>query len=154
MAMKLSRSYPVCIKGVTAAPCGSFSFAEKLAGTMEIWYKSDRFKRASDNEITAEVNFPGESPWFDGHFPQEPILPGIAQVAVAHDLIRRAFGADLPLREINRIRFKRKISPFDRLTVTIAPVDGSAETYRFRMTCGDEPVCSGLLKTGIIKEND
>ena len=121
---------------------------------MEIWYKPDRIKRASENEITAEVNFPGESPWFDGHFPQEPILPGIAQVAVAHDLIRRAFGEDLPLREINRIRFKRKVSPFDRLKVSIALVDGSAHTYRFRMTCGDAAVCSGLLKTGTGKEND
>jgi 3-hydroxymyristoyl/3-hydroxydecanoyl-(acyl carrier protein) dehydratase len=121
---------------------------------MEIWYKSDRFKRASENEITAEVNFPGESPWFDGHFPQEPILPGIAQVAVVHDLIRTAFGEDLPLREINRIRFKRKISPTDRLTVTIAPVEDSTGTYRFRMSNGGEPVCSGLLKTGPGKEND
>jgi len=121
---------------------------------MEIWYRSKRFNRANDNEVTAEVDFPGESPWFDGHFPQEPILPGIAQVAVVHDLMRRAFGEDLPLREINRIRFKRKISPDDRLTVAITPADVSDGRYRFRMTCGDEPVCSGLLKMGSGKEKD
>ena len=121
---------------------------------MEIWYSSDRFKRAPDNELTAEVDFPGDSPWFDGHFPQDPVLPGIAQVAVAHDLIRRAFGDELPIREIGRLRFKRKVSPADRLSVTITPGDASENVYRFRMTCGDEPVCSGMLKVGSQKEKD
>jgi 3-hydroxyacyl-[acyl-carrier-protein] dehydratase len=121
---------------------------------MEIWYKTDRPDRASDNTLTAEVIFPGESPWFDGHFPQDPVLPGIAQVAVVHDLLRRAFGEDLPLREINRIRFKQKIGPFDRLTVAITPGDGAGSAYRFRMTCGEETVCSGLLKASSEKEKD
>jgi 3-hydroxymyristoyl/3-hydroxydecanoyl-(acyl carrier protein) dehydratase len=121
---------------------------------MEIWYRSERFDRAADNEIVAEVAFPGESPWFEGHFPQEPVLPGIAQVAVIHDLIRRTCGQDLPLREISRIRFKRKISPSDRLTITITPKGGSGDAYRFRMTCKDEPVCSGFLKVGSGKEKD
>jgi 3-hydroxyacyl-[acyl-carrier-protein] dehydratase len=121
---------------------------------MELWYSSDRFIRAPDNELTAEVNFPGDSPWFDGHFPQDPVLPGIAQVAVVHDLIRRAFGEDLPIREISRLRFKRKISPSDRLTVTITPGGASQDLYRFRMSFGDEPVCSGLLKVGSKKEKD
>ena len=121
---------------------------------MEIWYSSDRFKRTPDNELTAEVDFPEDSPWFDGHFPQDPVLPGIAQVAVAHDLLRRAFGKNLPIREIGRLRFKRKVGPTDRLSVTITPGDASENMYRFRMTCGKEPVCSGLLKVGSGKEKD
>ncbi len=81
-------------------------------------------------------------------------MPGIAQVAVVHDLIRRAFGKDLPIREISRLRFKRKISPSDRLAVTITPGDAPQDMYRFRMSFGDEPVCSGLLKVGVEKEKD
>lgn len=119
---------------------------------MEIWYTSERFERAFDNEIVAEVAFPGESPWFNGHFPQEPVLPGIAQVAVVHDLICRARRQTLPLREISRLRFKRMVSPTDRLTVTITPRKGQAGAYGFRMTCRDEPVCSGFLKVGSGKE--
>ena len=119
-----------------------------------MWYKSKRFDRLVEKEVVAEVTFPGESSWFDGHFPQEPVLPGIAQVAVVHDLIRRAYGQTLPLREISRIRFKRKISPSDRLTITISPKEGSGDAYRFRMTCQGEPVCSGYLKVGPGKEKD
>ncbi|MCP3953047.1 MAG: hypothetical protein GY697_12645 [Desulfobacterales bacterium] len=121
---------------------------------MEIWYRSDRFKQVPGNELTAEVTFPGKSPWFDGHFPQDPVLPGIAQVAVVHDLMRRAFGQELPIREIGRIRFKRKISPSDRVTITITPTDDSGNVCRFRMTCEDEPVCSGFLKVERKKEKD
>ncbi len=81
-------------------------------------------------------------------------MPGIAQIAVVHDLLRRAFGKDLSLRGIDRIRFKRKISPSDRLAVTLTPGNNSEGLYRFRITCGDEPVCSGILKVGSGKEKD
>ena len=121
---------------------------------MEIWYRTDRFNRVSDNKLTARVAFPGESPWFDGHFPQEPILPGIAQVAVIHDLLRKALGENLPLREVSRVRFKRKIHPLDPLLVTVILVDAQQGTHRFRMTCEDELVCSGFLKVGSEKEKE
>ena len=120
---------------------------------MEIWYRTDRFNRASENKLTAGVEFPEESPWFDGHFPQEPILPGIAQVAVVHDLLCRALGK-LPVREIGRVRFKRKISPLDKLAVTVTRDEDAGGMHSFRMTCEGELVCSGFLKTGIGKESE
>jgi len=121
---------------------------------MEIWYKADLLNRASDNRLTARVEFPGESPWFDGHFPQEPILPGIAQVAVIHDLLRKILGENLPLREVSRVRFKRKINPLDPLVVTVILADAQQGAHRFRMTCEDELVCSGFLKVGSGKEKE
>jgi len=121
---------------------------------MEIWYRTDRFNRVSDNELTARVEFPGESPWFDGHFPQEPILPGIAQIAVIIDLLRKSLGENLPVREVSRIRFKRKINPLDPLVVTVTLADNSAEMHRFRMTCKGELACSGFLKVGSEKEKE
>ena len=120
---------------------------------MEIWYRTDRFQQATDNKLAAGVEFPGESPWFDGHFPQEPILPGIAQLAVIHDLLRIARGKNLPISEVSRVRFKRKINPLDRLEVTIVPSGTRQGAHRFRITCEDELVCSGFLKTGNEKES-
>ena len=121
---------------------------------MEIWYKTDRFECTSENELTAGVEFPGKSPWFEGHFPQEPILPGIAQVAVVHDLLCQALGKTRPIREVGRVRFKRKINPRDRLAVTVSLADDRKKTHRFRMTCQDELVCSGVLKVGNGKEKE
>ncbi len=113
---------------------------------MEIWYRTDRFKRAADNRITARVEFSGESPWFEGHFPQEPILPGIAQLAVVHDLLCKALEENLPVREVSRVRFKRKINPHDRLTVTVTLSDNLKDPHKFRLTCGDDLVCNGFLR--------
>ncbi len=121
---------------------------------MEIWYRADRFKRVSGNQITTMVAFPAESPWFDGHFPQEPILPGIAQIAAVHDLLRRALGDDLAVKEVSRVRFKRKIDPRDRLDVTITIGDDAIGPHRFRLTCATELACSGFLKVGFEKEKE
>ena len=119
-----------------------------------MWYEVRQQNNNEEKASTTQICVPAGSKWFDGHFPQDPVLPGIAQVAVVHDLIRRALGKNLPIREIGRLRFKRKVGPTDRLSVTITPGDASEKLYRFRMTCGKEPVCSGLLKVGSEKEKD
>ncbi len=61
-------------------------------------------------------------PWFAGHFPQEPIMPGVliiealAQVgAVAVLSLPENKGKTAYFAEINKARFRTKVVPGDRL---------------------------------------
>lgn len=59
--------------------------------------------------------FPPEFPGFAGHFPDNPVLPGIAQImAVVHTC-----EADVPpsLRGIKTCKFLRPVVPGERVTV-------------------------------------
>ena len=55
------------------------------------WYSLSNIEAASQNIISAKATVPVESPWFSGHFPGEPILPGIAELSMIFDVIKKKF---------------------------------------------------------------
>ncbi|HEY6000632.1 MAG TPA: hypothetical protein VI078_15200 [bacterium] len=92
-----------------------------------------------------DVWVPADSPWFDGHFPGQPVLPGIAQLAMVADLIQSALGLPARVAEVSRVRFKQMILPGEQLQVSAEPRPGRDGAYAFRITRGETPVCSGTM---------
>lgn len=110
----------------------------------------DPDQRSLDTKKT-RVHIPPDSRWFDGHFPNNPVLPGIAQLGMVYDLIAQDFDGPVSIVEVNRVRFKQIIQPDDELDVTIAPHATKAECFSFRMTRDDELVCNGTIKVQVNK---
>jgi len=52
------------------------------------WYSILGLEASDDDKMILKAEVPPDSPWFDGHFPENPILPGIAQLEMAIDAIR------------------------------------------------------------------
>jgi len=88
---------------------------------------------------------PPESPWFNGHFPQDPTLPGIAQLEMAVDAVRLAGKRNVSAAGFRRVRFKRVIRPGERLEIIAAPRKSNENSYAFRILVGNEPACNGVL---------
>jgi 3-hydroxymyristoyl/3-hydroxydecanoyl-(acyl carrier protein) dehydratase len=105
----------------------------------------EEMNRSEENEISADIHVPPDSPWFDGHFPGEPILPGVAQIGMVFDAIRRARNRELKISSVRRVRFKRIIRPDDQLKIIVAPLKKEADSYSFRILIQDEAVCSGEM---------
>lgn len=110
------------------------------------WYSLKNLRQSDLNEISAEIRVPPDSPWFDGHFPGKPILPGIAQLGIVFDMICQTSEQNLKISEARRIRFKQTIEPDDRLKVIAKPLKGEAGSYSFRIMAEEELVCSGVVK--------
>jgi len=53
------------------------------------WSLLKEVKAINNNHIEALADVPVDSPWFSGHFPGEPILPGIALVHLVKQAIMR-----------------------------------------------------------------
>jgi 3-hydroxymyristoyl/3-hydroxydecanoyl-(acyl carrier protein) dehydratase len=115
---------------------------------MTLWYKMqfDNLidSRREEGEIRARIRVPADSPWFDGHFPGEPVLPGIAQLGMVHDLLCRAFDQQLPVARVSRVRFRQMIRPEQQLTLAVQR-DGADGSHRFRITGDEGSICSGQL---------
>ena len=116
-----------------------------------MWYTLKEMNRSEANEISADIHVPSDSPWFDGHFPAEPILPGVAQIGMVFDAIRKACSQDLKLSSVRRVRFKRIIRPDDRLKIMAAPLKQDVGSYSFRILIQDETVCSGVMTVEELK---
>ncbi|VTR63788.1 putative FabA-like domain protein [Desulfosarcina cetonica] len=96
-------------------------------------------------DLTAEARIPRDSAWFSGHFPGQPVLPGIAQLALVFDLIQAHAGHALRIVEMSRIRFKRMILPEDPVTIIATPKPGRSDVYTFRIEKIDGLVTTGTM---------
>jgi 3-hydroxymyristoyl/3-hydroxydecanoyl-(acyl carrier protein) dehydratase len=116
------------------------------------WYVLKGLTRSDKNEIEADIHVPSDSPWFRGHFPGEPILPGVAQIGMVIDAIRQARNQDLKVSGVRRVRFKQIIRPDDTLKLTAAPLKENAGAYSFRILVEDEAACSGVMMVEEMKK--
>ncbi len=110
-----------------------------------MWYKLNNIEKPDSEQIVAEIQAPANSPWFSGHFPGQPILPGIAQLGMVFDAIRHFGGQDMIITHISRVRFKQMIRPDDHLRVMVTHQKGQAGSYAFRIMIATELACSGLM---------
>lgn len=102
-------------------------------------------------ELTREVSVPAESIWFQGHFPGDPLLPGIAQLHLVMETIRGALKTDIRLVGLKRVRFKRVIRPREAIAIAVGPVQDKPGLYRFQLTVEGETACSGLMTTAPLR---
>jgi 3-hydroxyacyl-[acyl-carrier-protein] dehydratase len=115
-----------------------------------MWYTLDNLKRSASGEVSASVELTQDSPWFSGHFPEEPILPGIAQLGMVFDAISQSSNQSLKISSVSRVRFKRIVRPNDRLEIMAMPVERDSGTYSFRIMVGEELVCSGIMMVSAV----
>ena len=118
-----------------------------------MWYNLKEITRSVENGISADIHVPPDSPWFDGHFPADPILPGVAQIGLVLDVISKAHNQDLKVSSVRRVRFKRIVRPDDKLKIIAAPLKQEIGSYSFRILIQDETICSGVLTVGDLKKN-
>lgn len=84
------------------------------------------------------------SSWFSGHFPDNPIFPGIAQLELIVKLVSEATGTPLKLIGMSRVKFRKIVQPGDLLGIQVAP-GTKKDQYTFRIVGDNEDVCSGSI---------
>lgn len=83
--------------------------------------------------------------YFEGHFPGRPILPGITQIALVADVLRRELGASA-LRAVRHARLRQLVAPGDALDLAVKSAVGGS--VRFELRCGADAVTNGELELG------
>ena len=113
----------------------------------ESWYSLSNLQGNPDNIISANAFFPADSPWFSGHFPGDPIVPGVAQLSIIFDVIKKCYDKEknATIVSIKKTRFKYLVKPEELINILITPDKKSANTYSFQITAGDKTTCSGII---------
>ncbi len=122
----------------------------------------DKVLHVSKNRIIATKNITMNEPFFVGHFPEEPVMPGVLIV----EAMAQAGGilvlspVDEPEKystyflKIDKVKFKRKVVPGDTLILVcqyISPVRRGVVTMHGEAYVGNELACEGDLTASIIK---
>jgi len=116
----------------------------------------DRWLPLKDLRITPEgrweslVRFELSSEWFSGHFDECTLLPGVALLALAAEIVKRQGceqGRRLEVSGFSRVRFKQLVFPDEELHVSVAAMPpGSEAKLDFHVTCHGNTVVRGILK--------
>ena len=83
---------------------------------------------------------------FRGHFPDNPLLPGVMQVEMAHLAMVRITGANYRIVGVKKAKFTGQVFPGDQITVRLAAKD--REDYlqvRAQLSVGEKKVGSVIL---------
>ena len=96
---------------------------------MTIWDEIDTiYNQAGENgEGACTFSVPGTFSGYRGHFPGNPILPGIVQLSFIRRLAERRLGRALRLAGVRRIKYLRTITPDMPVTLTLTLEPGEAE---------------------------
>lgn len=108
-------------------------------------YDIGKINMPEESVITAQLIVGPDSPWFDGHFPGNPIVPGIAQMSMIFDLMQRTMGPGLKLEGFKRVRFKQLIRPDTPISILIKPAGKTPKRFEYKLTSDEEIVCTGFI---------
>lgn len=114
----------------------------------------DKVIKIEENKITAIKNVTANEYYFQGHFPTEPVMPGVliieslAQAGAVALLSKDEFKGKIAyFAGINNAKFRRKIFPGDtlRLEVELTKIRGKAGVGYGIAYVEDKKVCEGEL---------
>jgi 3-hydroxymyristoyl/3-hydroxydecanoyl-(acyl carrier protein) dehydratase len=104
--------------------------------------------------VVAAARFPGDSDWFSGHFPGNPIVPGVALIALVAEAVierERGEGRSLAITGVRKVRFRLPVRPDDEVTLEATRIPNpQGPAYVFTVCLAGETACSGVLTAEII----
>ena len=113
------------------------------------WSLLKEVKATDGNYIEALADVPVYSPWFSGHFPGKPILPGIALIHLVKQAIiekTQKEGKQLKIHTLKRVRFMQPVWPGESLQISIKAEDADENVlFSFKVVKKENVVCSGVI---------
>ncbi len=122
----------------------------------------DKIIEIGPNHIIGVKNITSNEPFFQGHFPQEPVMPGVLQVEAMAQVggLLVLNSVEEPERystyfmKIDGVKFRQKVVPGDTLLFRLellAPIRRGISTMKGYVFVGEKVVCEAEFMAQIIK---
>lgn len=100
-----------------------------------------------DETVELSLQIPFDLVYFSGHFPDQPVLPGVTQVAWAEQIGKIFFDNQLPFLRMEVIKFKKIIQPGQLIKMKLNWKADTNKLY-FELTSVDSAHSSGRIIYG------
>jgi 3-hydroxyacyl-[acyl-carrier-protein] dehydratase len=119
----------------------------------------DRVLEWGERRVRALKNVTNNEPFFVGHFPQRPIMPGVLILEGMAQTVGLLVGRERPghngyLVGVDRARFRRPVEPGDQIIYEAELERGREGFYRARVSASVDgtPVAEALVSVAITNE--
>ena len=99
------------------------------------------------NKVNLQLKVQPGLIYFSGHFPQQPILPGVTQLAWVEQFGKLFFNIELPFFRMEVIKFKKIIRPGDIIQMVLNWKASTGKLY-FELCSVDDSHSSGRMVYG------
>src|SRR5579864_9483699 len=123
----------------------------------------DRVLELSDEKVVALKNVTMNEPFFQGHFPGVPVMPGVLQIeAMAQAggiLASRAVSFDpsthvMLFMAIDAVKFRKAVTPGDQLHIEVVPLrKGKIFKMKGEIRCDGNVVSSAEFLAGLAEKS-
>lgn len=97
----------------------------------------------SGSLFSADLVFDESAPYFQGHFPGMPVLPGVVQLGLAERFAEAVAGRPPVLKSVRKMKFMNVIRPGDRVRIRVKRTGDRMFSYEYRRA---DTICSsGVL---------
>lgn len=96
------------------------------------------------DSIKLDLLVPAETRWFKGHFDNQPIFPGVAQVFWAESFARGEFDIPEGGYQIKSLKFINMLLPDTKVTLSIESFPQKA-SWKFKYHAGEIIFSSGTI---------
>ena len=147
-------------------PSSQVMKAEQILGLLPHRYPFlliDRVLEVSDDKVVALKNVSFNEPYFQGHFPGTPVMPGVLQVeAMAQAggiLASRAVTFDptthvMLFMGIDGVKFRKAVVPGDQLMIEVVPLrKGKIFKMRGEIRCAGTLVSEAEFLAGLAEKS-
>lgn len=118
--------------------------------TRKGWHYLEKVEYDEKGTIESYFKVNEDSLWFSGHFPNEPILPGIAQLSMVFDTlahVQKEKGHSIQLHELRRIKFRKPVRTNEKIMVSINPNVKDDNEYSFTVSSDNGVASNGIIWT-------
>ena len=123
----------------------------------------DRVLELTDDRVVALKNVTFNEPYFQGHFPGAPVMPGVLQIeamAQAGGILALQSVAFDPATHvmlfmaIDAVKFRKRVTPGDQLMIEVVPLR-KGEIFRMKgeIKCDGHVVSSAEFLAGIAEKS-
>ena len=125
----------------------------------------DKVPELGANTIVGIKNVTSNEPFFQGHFPEEPVMPGVLQIeAMAQcggllvlNTLENPSSWSTYFMKIDDVKFRQKVVPGDTLIFKVdllAPVRHGISSMRGYIFVGDHVVAEATFTAQIVKNKE
>ncbi len=122
----------------------------------------DKIMSMDEKSIIGVKNITMNEPFFVGHFPNEPVMPGVLQIEAMAQVGGVLVLGTVPdpdnyltyFLKIDKVKFKRKVIPGDTLVIKadlLGEIRRGIATMWIQAFCADNVVCEGEMTAQIVK---
>ena len=74
---------------------------------------------ASSEKLIANIELNAKHKIFDGHFPDNPVTPGVVQLQMVKEILEYHFKKDLQLKTISKCKFLNILNPVNTPSIAV-----------------------------------